>query len=133
LNFGNRRKGNEVRLLARTTDVQPLAQPDVQQPASPSIGRRLARTFGLPPTTEVWIRVVGMLAALLGVYYWTAAATELTPFFRASVLCRLTVPLFFLIFVAAGWARWPLILFGVIDALGAAWTWRALGRYASAA
>lgn len=93
----------------------------------------LLQTFGLPPTTEVWIRVVGMLAALLGVYYWTAAATELTPFFRASVLCRLTVPLFFLIFVAAGWARWPLILFGVIDALGAAWTWRALGRNASAA
>lgn len=88
----------------------------------------LLQLFGLPPTTEVWIRVVGMLVALLGVYYWTAAAAELTPFFRATVLCRLTVPLFFLIFVTAGWARWPLVLFGVIDALGAAWTWWALGR-----
>jgi hypothetical protein len=93
----------------------------------------LLQAFRLPPTDEVWIRVVGMLAALLGVYYWVAAATELTPFFRASVLCRLTVPLFFLIFVMAGWARWPLVLFGVIDALGALWTWRALSRSSVAA
>jgi len=84
------------------------------------------RAVGLPPTSEVWIRVVGMLVGFLGVYYWTAAATELTPFFRATVLCRLAVPIFFLIFVGAGWARWPLALFGVVDALGAGWTWRAL-------
>jgi len=37
------------------------------------------------------------------------------------------VPLFFLLFVLAGWVRWPLVLFGVIDAVGAAWTWQALG------
>lgn len=86
------------------------------------------QSFGLPSTSEVWIRVVGMLAAILGVYYWTSAVTELTPFFRASILCRLTVPVFFLIFVLSGLARWPLVLFGVIDALGAAWTWSALGR-----
>jgi hypothetical protein len=88
----------------------------------------LLQLFALPSTTEVWIRVVGMLTALLGVYYWTAAATELTPFFRATVFCRLMVPLFFLIFVAAGWARWPLLLFGAVDACGAAWTWWALRR-----
>ena len=86
----------------------------------------LLRAFALPPTTEVWIRVVGMLVALLAVYYWTAAAAELTAFFRASVLCRGTVPLFFVIFVTAGWTAWPLLLFGIPDALGAAWTWQAL-------
>jgi len=92
----------------------------------------LLRAFGLPATTEVWIRVVGMLVALLAVYHWTAAAADLTPFFRATVLCRLTVPIFFLIFVTAGWARWPLVLFGGADALGAVWTWWAL-RHAVAA
>lgn len=92
----------------------------------------LLGAFGLPPTSEVWIRVVGMLVALLAVYYWTAAATELTPFLRATVLCRLTVPVFFVIFVTAGWARWPLLLFGVMDAAGAAWTWWALHRPAAA-
>jgi hypothetical protein len=92
----------------------------------------LLGAVGLPPTSEVWVRVVGMLVALLGVYYWTAAATELTPFFRATVLCRLSVPVFLLIFVTGGWAAWPLLLFAVPDALGAAWTWRELARPAPA-
>lgn len=86
----------------------------------------LLGVFGLPATSEVWIRVVGMLVAFLAVYYWTAAGTELVPFFRATVLCRLTVPVFFLAFVVGGWSTWPLLLFGVIDAAGAGWTWWAL-------
>ena len=88
----------------------------------------LLQAFGLPSPSEVWIRVVGMLVAFLGVYYWTAAAAELTPFFRATLLTRFTVPVFFLIFVGAGWVGWPILLFGVVDALGATWTWRALRR-----
>ena len=89
--------------------------------------------FGLRRTSEVWIRVVGMLVAFSGVYYWTAAATELVPFFRATVLTRLTVPVFFLIFVAAGWVRWPLLLFGIVDLVGSLWTWRALRSVDAAA
>ena len=87
----------------------------------------LLQMFGLPPTSEVWIRVVGMLVAFLGLYYRVAAAAELRPIFQMSVLVRGSVPLFFLLFVLAGWVQWPLVLFGVIDALGAAWTWQALG------
>src|SRR2546428_11054544 len=79
----------------------------------------LLRAFGLPPASEVWIRVIGMLVAFLGVYYWTAAAAELTPFFRAALLTRFTVPVFFFIFVGAGWGRWPSLLSGVVEALGA--------------
>jgi hypothetical protein len=86
----------------------------------------LLRAVGLPPTSEVWVRVVGMLVAFLGVYYWIAAAVELLPILRATVLCRLTVPIFFLVFVLARWALWPLLLFGVIDAAAALWTWSAL-------
>jgi hypothetical protein len=86
----------------------------------------LLASFGLPPTSEVWIRVVGMLVAFLGLYYQVAAAAELTPIFRMSVLARLSVPLFFLVFVLAGWVAWPLVLFGIVDAAGAAWTWAAL-------
>jgi hypothetical protein len=86
----------------------------------------LLQVFGLPATSEVWIRVVGMLVAFLAVYYWTAAGAELVPVFRATVLCRLTVPVFFLAFVVAGWVRWPLLLFGLPDAAGATWTWWAL-------
>jgi len=92
----------------------------------------LLTSFGLPPTSEVWIRVIGMLLLVLGVYYWTAAAAELAPFFRATVLCRLAAPVFFVVFVAAGGVRWPLVLFGIVDAVGAVWTWRALRRPSSA-
>lgn len=82
--------------------------------------------IGLTPTTEVWIRVVGMLVAILGIYYRIAANANLTPFFLATVLVRASVPLFLLGFILAGWVGWPLLLFGVIDAAGAAWTWGAL-------
>jgi hypothetical protein len=84
--------------------------------------------FQLTPTTEVWIRVVGMLVAFIGVYYRTAAAANLTSFFLATVLLRASVPLFFLVFVLAGWVAWPLLLFAAVDVAGAAWTWRALQR-----
>jgi len=93
----------------------------------------LLRAFGLASTSEVWIRVVGMLVLFLAVYYWTAAGLQMTGFFRATVLCRLTVPVFFIAYIAGGWAPWPLLLFGVIDLAGALWTWWGLGRPAETA
>jgi hypothetical protein len=86
----------------------------------------LLRLFGLPPTGEVWIRVVGMLLAFLGIYYRVAATANLTPFFVATVMVRSSVPLFFLGFVLAGWVAWPLLLFAGVDVAGALWTWTAL-------
>ena len=88
---------------------------------------------GLPPTTEVWIRIVGMLVAILGIYYRIAAAANLAPFFLATVLVRSSVPLFLLGFILAGWVEWPLMLFGAIDAVGALWTWKALRNPAATA
>jgi hypothetical protein len=44
------------------------------------------------------------------------------------VLTRLAAPLFFLAFVTAGWVRWPLLLFGLVDLVSALWTWRLLDR-----
>lgn len=86
----------------------------------------LLSLLGLPPTTEVWIRVVGMLLVFLGIYYRVAAAAELRPFFLATVLMRASVPIFILSFVLAGWTEWPLLLLAAIDAAGAVWTWTAL-------
>ena len=82
----------------------------------------LLRAFGIPTTTEVWIRVVGMLVLLLGYYYSRAARRELTDFFRWTVHARSAVLVFFIAFVALGFAPPILILFGVIDAGAAAWT-----------
>lgn len=82
--------------------------------------------FGLPETSEVWIRVVGLLALLLGYYYVQCARAELTAFFPLTVHTRVVVFLGFGAFVLMGWVEAPLILFGLVDLLGAGWTWMAM-------
>lgn len=82
--------------------------------------------FGIPPTTDVWVRVVGMLAVLLGYYYSSAARSDLTPFLRWTVHARSSVLVFFLVFAALGLAPPILVVFGVVDALAAGWTALAL-------
>jgi hypothetical protein len=93
----------------------------------------LLQLIRLPPTTDVWIRIVGMLVASLGIYYRTAAAANLAPFFLTTVLVRTSVPLFLLGFILAGWVEWPVMLYGAIDAAGALWTWKALRHPGTAA
>lgn len=88
--------------------------------------------FGLPTTTEVWIRVVGMLVGVLALYYYVAARTDARGVMWASVLARFSIMACFAIFVVAGWVGWQLILFGVVDAVAAAWTWSALRDTAAA-
>lgn len=86
------------------------------------VPNRLLSLFGIPHTGEVWIRVVGMLVVIIGWYYLCAARHDLVPFFMCTVFGRTAVLVFFVGFVIAGFAPPILILFGVIDALGAVWT-----------
>jgi hypothetical protein len=81
---------------------------------------------GYPTTSEVWIRVVGMVAAILGYYYIVAARNELTSLFKASVRARPAVIVCFIALVALHLAKPILILFGAIDLVGAIWTGLAL-------
>lgn len=78
--------------------------------------------FGLPATSEVWIRVMAMLLVFLGCYDILSARAELKPFFRWSVPIRASVILFFAGFVALEMVRPILLLFGVIDFAAAMWT-----------
>ena len=82
--------------------------------------------FDIAPTTEVWIRVVGMLVLFLGVYYVSAARANFLPILEASIRVRVAVPLFFGAFVALGWAEPALLLFGGVDLAGAVWTFLTL-------
>jgi hypothetical protein len=77
---------------------------------------------GYPTTEEVWLRVLGVVTVILGYYYSVAARNELTSFFRASVFARPLLVVFFIAFVALGIAEPILVLFGVVDLLGAVWT-----------
>ena len=82
--------------------------------------------FGIPATSEVWIRVVGVLAFNVSVYYWYAAKSEAKPFFQATVYARAAVPFVFIVFVVLGLVSPVLILFGVVDLAGGLWTLAAL-------
>ena len=88
--------------------------------------------LGIPETSEVWVRVVGVLALILGFYYFVAARNELTPFLRATVYGRLSVCAFFVAFVLLGFAPPILLVFGVVDAVAASWTAMALRNYGPA-
>jgi len=86
----------------------------------------LLKAISRTSTTEVWIRVVGLLLLYLGFYYTQAARKEMTDFFRWTMYTRSTVIVFFAAFVLLGFAKPALIMFGVIDLLGAIWTGLAL-------
>jgi len=85
-------------------------------------------TLGLPPTSEVWIRVIGMLLFLLSFYYILGARNELRIFFQWTVYTRGSVFIFFVIFVLLGFVKPVLILLGVVDLAGAIWTALALKK-----
>jgi Kef-type K+ transport system membrane component KefB len=86
----------------------------------------LLSLFAYPATTEIWIRILGFVVVILGYYYLMAARFELTPFSRASVYGRPAVIVCFAALVLLGMAKRILVLFGVVDLLGAIWTGLAL-------
>lgn len=82
--------------------------------------------FGVPPTQEIWIRVLGLLVGILGAYDLVAATRSLTPLYLPTVVARAIVFVAFLAFVLLRMAPWQLVLFGIVDLLGALWTWKAM-------
>ena len=84
--------------------------------------------FRMGTTIEVWVRAAGMLVLFLGAYDVLAGLSELQAFIRWSVPVRASAILFFGTFVLLGYAPAVLLLLGVIDLAGAAWTAVALRR-----
>lgn len=86
----------------------------------------LLAVFGIAATTEPWIRILGVVVMAIGMLDVACARTEQTGFFRATVATRLFALASFVVFAALGIAPPMLVLFGLIDAAGAAWTFVAL-------
>ena len=84
--------------------------------------------FQMPETNEVWIRVVGVLAFLFGFYYHQTGSANVSAFFKLTVIARIVVFVAFTCFVLLKYTSPMLIVFGVIDLLGAIWTWSALKK-----
>jgi hypothetical protein len=86
----------------------------------------LLSLFGLPTTTEIWIRVVGVLVFNIGLYYMAGARSEARALFQISIYTRVVVLVAFVVFAALGWVSPLIIPFGVVDFLGGVWTYLTL-------
>ncbi len=89
--------------------------------------------FGFPPTDEVWIRGMAMLAAALGYFYVRAAPQELLQFFRWKVHGHIFGVICMVMFVILKLGPPMMLLFAGADLLAAVWTGLALRYPRSAA
>src|SRR5262245_25577884 len=76
--------------------------------------------FGFPPANEIWIKVFGALAAVLGLYFLQAARENNIGFFRMTLIARVVFPILISVLglLTPGYAM--LIAFGLVDLAGAA-------------
>ncbi len=88
----------------------------------------LLSLFLLPPATEVWVRMVGMFLVFISYLSFASSRSGNVEYMRWSVHMRLSVPLFFVAYVALGWAPPALLPFAAVDVAGALWTKWALAR-----
>ena len=88
----------------------------------------LLALFKLPPTQEVWVRVVAMLTLILAYTSFMAARTANAEYMRWSVTARAAVPVFIVSYFLLGWAPAALLPFGAVDLAGSLWTRWALAR-----
>ena len=82
--------------------------------------------LGVPVATEVWIRVVGALAVVLGYYYWACGVADALAFFKATVKGRFLYAALSVLLIAIFQAPAQLLVFAAIDVAGAMWTWQGL-------
>ena len=82
--------------------------------------------FGHEKPKDHWIRVVGIMALSLGYFYLNSAHNEVYSFYWASIYARIFGLIGFSGLVVFKIAKPKIILFGLIDAMGAAWTLAAM-------
>ncbi|MFZ2362623.1 MAG: hypothetical protein WA040_25000 [Anaerolineae bacterium] len=82
--------------------------------------------FGLSAGDDIWIRFVGMLASILGIYYILVARSQLDRFIPWTVPTRYYAASFMVLMVVLGKLEPSLLLFAAIEAAAATWTWLAL-------
>jgi hypothetical protein len=88
----------------------------------------LLNSLDIEPTTEVWIRLAGILLMAISVYYFIGARQELTVIMKATAFIRFSIVFFFTAFVLLEMVSSRIIIISVIDFLGGAWTFLMLRR-----
>lgn len=88
----------------------------------------LLSLFGFTASDEGWIRMIGMLATIIGAYYVLAARAGMEDLYRWSIPLRLYAATFMVLMYLTGAIEAGILLFAFIDACGAVWTWASLRR-----
>jgi len=78
----------------------------------------LLNLFGIASTSEVWVRVTGLLLLALSVYYIVSSFNNLFIIFKVTAYIRCTILFFFSAFWLAGFVSPTIILFSLFDFLG---------------
>jgi hypothetical protein len=84
------------------------------------------RLFGLSAGDDIWIRMMGMLASIIGAYYLLAVRAHLEVFFKWTVPGRYYAAGFMALMFVLGKVGPAIVLFAAIEAAAATWTWMAL-------
>ncbi len=79
--------------------------------------------LALPKTEEIWIRLVGTLTFILGIFFNYTAKKNVVPFFFISMFGRGTFIVAVSLAVVLYHAPLPLFLFAAADLAGLLWTW----------
>jgi hypothetical protein len=82
--------------------------------------------LGLPPATEIWINLMGLLVLILGFYYYYMAHYGNDKVVWATILGRLSFCAGLVLFVISGKAPVQLIGFALLETGLALWTWKEL-------
>ena len=87
----------------------------------------------LPPTQEVWIRLLGLLAVVAASYYFAAAESDARAVLRATVRGRLVFSAGLVVLVAVGAASRIMLPFALFEVGTAVGTWAELRRHVAVA
>jgi hypothetical protein len=82
--------------------------------------------FGMPPTFDGWIRVVGLLITILGGYYLYGARQQDLVFCRVTIPGRLAFAVGLAALAALGFLPKPVLILAAVDLFGALWTWQTM-------
>lgn len=80
----------------------------------------------LPSMPDGWGRMIGLLAAVIGIYYVVSGKANAQPFIKASIYVRFGFLISVILLYLTGQMPVYIIIFGLVDALGAVWTAMAL-------
>lgn len=88
--------------------------------------------FGLSAGDDVWIRMVGVLASIIVVYYILVVRARIEVFLKWTVPGRFFAAGFMVLMFVLGKSGPGIVLFAAVDAAAAAWTLLALRSDAEA-